>query len=163
MGTGKSTIGRQLARQTGKEFFDSDQEIEARTGADIALIFEIEGEQGFRGRESKMIEELTSLKNIVLATGGGAILLEQNRRCLEQNGIIIYLRSSIETILQRTQKDKKRPLLQGDDRHEKIKQILEQRSLIYENLAQYIFDTDQYSIKEMVNEMINKLGITCDS
>ena len=159
MGTGKSTIGRQLALKTNKQFFDSDYEIESRTGADIGLIFEIEGEKGFREREGKMLVELTNLKNVVLATGGGAVLSEENQTLLKERGTVIYLRSSTETILERTIKDKKRPLLQTGNREEKIRQILEQRSKIYENLADHTFDTDNSSVKQMVKLISQKLEI----
>ena len=107
MGAGKSSVGKQLARQLGKRYLDSDREIEQRTGADIPLIFELEGEQGFRERESRVIAELTQESNIVLSTGGGAILREENREHLSSRGTVIYLRVSIEEILKRTAKDKK--------------------------------------------------------
>lgn len=150
MASGKSTIGRQLAALTNKQFFDSDKEIESRTGADVALIFEIEGEAGFRARETRMIAELAGLKNIVLATGGGVVLSTENKHYLKERGLVIYLRSSVETILARTRQDKKRPLLQTDQRKEKIQAILEERAGIYADLADHSFDTDQHSITRMV-------------
>ena len=159
MGTGKSTIGRQLAEKTGKHFYDSDQEIEQKTGATVSLIFEIEGEPGFRQRECKTIEELSALKNIVLATGGGAILSESNRECLKGNGTVIYLRSSVDTILGRMAKDKQRPLLQTDDKEKKIRELLEQRVPIYEELADYSIDTDGYSVGQMVKKLLQTLEL----
>jgi len=159
MGVGKSTIGRQLAAKTHKQFFDSDKEIESRTGADIALIFEMEGEQGFRQREAGVIAELTALKNIVLATGGGAVLSAQNKACLGKRGLVIYLRSSAKTILARTARDKKRPLLQTGRREEKIKQILEQRAAIYAGLADHSFDTDKDSPERIIKLISQTLDL----
>ena len=159
MASGKSTIGRRLAAKTNRQFFDSDREIESRTGADIALIFEIEGEAGFRQREARMIAELAGLKNIVLATGGGVVLSAENKEHLQGKGLVIYLRSSVETILARTVRDKKRPLLQTDRRREKIQNMLVQRAEIYEALADHVFDTDNNSVRRMVKMICQKLAL----
>src|SRR5690554_2872722 len=124
MGAGKSTVGRFLAERLGYEFIDSDHEIEARTGVTIPMIFDIEGEAGFRQREMTVIDELTQRPNIVLATGGGVVLAEDNRRALRSRGFVIYLRSSVESLVQRTKNDRNRPLLQTDDPEKVIRQIL---------------------------------------
>jgi len=120
MGSGKSTIGRQLANALKKEFRDSDHEIVARTGASIPLIFEIEGEEGFRKREAAMIDELTQLDGIVLATGGGAVLREENRKHLTQRGVVLYLYASVEQLFERTSRDHNRPLLQTENPRQKL-------------------------------------------
>lgn len=158
MGAGKSTIGRQLAKQLHKNFFDSDQEIENQTGARISLIFEIEGEAGFRDRESRIIETLTKHKNIVLATGGGAVLREQNRRALRRNGTVIYLHIPIETQLKRTSKSKHRPLLKTNDPAQKLKALMEVREPIYRQEADIIVRCNNRSPHSVVRELIRKLN-----
>lgn len=158
MGAGKTTIGRNLAKKLSMDFHDSDHEIEERTGADIPWIFEIEGEEGFRKREASIIEELTKLENIVIATGGGAILDKANRIALQQNGIVFYLNSSAEKILKRTQTDKRRPLLQTKDRLARIKEILAERDPLYRDIADEIIQTDKMSISHIVKFIINKVS-----
>ena len=155
MGTGKTTIGRQLAKKLSKQFYDSDNEIEKNTGADIPLIFELEGEDGFRKRESQALQELVSLKNIVLSTGGGAVLDEENRKLLSENGIIIYLKSTAEKLYKRTADDKRRPLLQTDDRLDKIKKILKDREPIYLSLANQVIETKNHSIKQITQNILD--------
>jgi shikimate kinase len=157
MGAGKSTIGRQLAKVLRYPFFDSDKEIESRTGVTISWIFEKEGEQGFRSRETKMIDELTQKQNIVLATGGGAILSEQNRRFLSSRGRVIYLSASQQQLIKRTAKDKKRPLLQTDNPQEKIKALLEERDPLYQEIADIIIRTGEQSVQRTVNNVIKQL------
>ena len=154
MGTGKTTIGKKLAKKISKKFFDSDHEIKRTTGVDIPLIFEIEGEAGFRERETKIISELVLLRNIVLSTGGGAILTQKNRELLADNGIIIYLKSSAEQIFNRTSSDKIRPLLQGNDRLTKIKEILFERESIYSSVANETINTDTLSTQEIIREIL---------
>ena len=128
MGTGKTTVGRQLSRKLKMEFYDSDRVIEERTGADIPLIFEKEGETGFRKRETAIIDELTQKKNIILATGGGAILDAENRKHMINRGTVFYLKSNLKTLISRTSKDKNRPLLHADEPPKVILQrLLEQR------------------------------------
>ena len=155
MGAGKTTIGRQLAKRLSKDFYDSDYEIEKHTGADIALIFEIEGEEGFRKRESQVLEELVSNKNIVLSTGGGAILDAENRKLLSNNGIIIYLQSTAEKLYKRIANDKCRPLLQTGDRLNKIKSILDEREPIYLSLADEVIETQEQSIKQIIQKIVD--------
>jgi len=157
MATGKTTIGKKLAKETSKKFYDSDQEIKKNTGADIPLIFEIEGDAGFRDREMKIISKLVLLRNIVLSTGGGVVLLEENRKMLTDNGIIIYLKSSPKKIFDRTYGDKSRPLLQVEDRLGKIEEILEEREPLYSSLANEIINTDSFISKEIIHEILKKL------
>ena len=129
MATGKTTIGKKLAKETSKKFYDSDQEIKKNTGADIPLIFEIEGDAGFRNREMKIISKLVLLRNIVLSTGGGVVLLEENRKMLTDNGIIIYLKSSAKKIFDRTYGDKSRPYYRLKIVWAKLKKFLKKESL----------------------------------
>jgi shikimate kinase len=157
MGSGKSTIGRQLAKKLGKTFFDSDKEIETRTGVSISWIFEMEGEDGFRERESKIIDELTAQENVVLATGGGAILLEENRQHLHERGLVIYLSATAEQLYRRTAKDKKRPLLQTGDRRKKIEALLAERMPLYQKVAHITLRTSNKSIQHTVNELIKRI------
>lgn len=157
MGAGKSTIGRQLAKSLKRSFFDSDKEIEKRTGVSISWIFEMEGEEGFRTREQKVIAELTGLKDIVLATGGGAILAEENRRALRSQGHVVYLAASEEQLLKRTAKDKTRPLLQTDDPQQQIIDLLEKRDPLYRNVADVVLRTGDQSIQHTVSDVIKQL------
>lgn len=157
MGAGKSTIGRQLARRLGLVFYDSDQAIEQRTGVDIPRIFDIEGEAGFRRREQQAIDELTQLSGIVLATGGGVVLNADNRGCLRDRGFVVYLRASAEQLLQRTERDTQRPLLQGDDRRKRIQQLLAERDPLYTELADLIIDTDSLTVRRTVNNICRQL------
>jgi len=159
MGAGKTTIGKQLAQSLGYEFYDSDHEIEKHTGATIPLIFELEGEQGFRSRETKMIDELTQRENIILATGGGVVLCEENRAALTERGIVIYLSASVEQLFNRTRRDKSRPLLQTENPREKLTELLQQREPLYKNIADIVVDTGKGNIKSIVN-FINKKLLT---
>jgi len=158
MGAGKTTIGRQLARKLNREFYDSDCIIEQRTGADIPLIFELEGEDGFRKREQAIIDEYTRKNNIVLATGGGAILHRDNRENLINRGVVFYLCSSLESLLERTHKDKNRPLLHGQpDQENVLKTLLEERDPLYRNIADYTVDTSNTSIQTVIQAIIGNL------
>jgi shikimate kinase len=157
MGSGKSTIGRQLANALKKEFRDSDHEIVARTGASIPLIFEIEGEEGFRKREAAMIDELTQLDGIVLATGGGAVLREENRKYLTQRGVVLYLYASVEQLFERTSRDHNRPLLQTENPRQKLQQLMEQRDPLYREVADMVVHTDDRSIRSVVKEILVRL------
>lgn len=157
MGAGKSTIGRLLAKEIGYPFKDSDREIEARTGADIPWIFDVEGEEGFRQREEAMIAELVLEDGIVLATGGGVVIREANRQALARNGLVVYLRTSVEQQLQRTAKDRQRPLLRTADPEKVLRELMARRDPLYREIADLIIDTDQRGPKIVVNTIIGAL------
>ena len=157
MGSGKTTIGRQLARRLGKRFIDSDHAIESRTGATIPWIFEIEGEASFRRREADMIRELTSQRGIVLATGGGAVLDAASRTYLAERGTVIYLRAGIGSILQRTSHDKNRPLLQTADPRRKLEELMAQREPLYREIADLVIDTGRPNVQSMVQTILEQL------
>ncbi|MGR9072674.1 MAG: shikimate kinase AroK [Gammaproteobacteria bacterium] len=156
MGVGKTTIGRQLAKAIGVAFYDSDKVIEEKTGVDIPTIFEFEGEEGFRKREQAALSQLTQLEGIVLATGGGAILNEQNRSLLKENGFVVYLYCSVEKMLERTRKDTQRPLLQTENPRGKIEDILRQRESYYHSCSDFEIDTGIMKSRLVVNKIINK-------
>jgi shikimate kinase len=158
MGAGKTTIGRQLAKKLSLRFYDSDHEIEKRTGVKISLIFEIEGEEGFRRRETQVIRELSQMNNIVLSTGGGAVTQAENREVLNSNGYIIYLKSSPEMLFKRTADDKRRPLLQGDNRLEQIKKILSEREPVYIEMADEIINSEKMSIKQIIQKIFEQIN-----
>ena len=159
MGAGKSTIGRHLADELHLEFFDSDQEIERRTGADIAWIFDLEGEDGFRKREEDVINELTDRQGIVLATGGGSVINKSVRNRLSARGIVVYLQTTIDKQVARTQRDKRRPLLQNDNPEAVLKELAESRNPLYEEVADYVVDTDDQSARAVANQIISKIGL----
>jgi len=159
MGAGKSTIGKRLAHVIGAEFIDSDKEIERHTGASIPLIFELEGEAGFRQREAQMIDTLTQQHPIVLATGGGSILNEQNRNHLKNRGKVIYLHATVNQQLQRTHRDQNRPLLQTKNPKQKLTDLFNTRDPLYREIADFIIDTDGRSIHSVSHEIINTLEI----
>ncbi len=141
MATGKTTVGRHLAEALGRVFFDSDEVIESRAGVPIAWIFDQEGESGFRMREETVIEELTGQSEIVLATGGGAIMRPANRRALGARGCVVHLDCPLETMLERTEADRERPLLQGQDRRAVMEKLLRARLPLYRQLADYRFES----------------------
>ncbi|MFK5985696.1 MAG: shikimate kinase AroK [Pseudomonadota bacterium] len=157
MGAGKTTIGKRVASFLGCDFFDSDRVIEERTGVSIPLIFELEGEEGFRRRETEVLEELCKDKNIVLATGGGAILSEKNRQILQKNALVIFLTASLEKLFERTSRDRNRPLLQTKDPKQKLKKLLEERLAIYEEMSDIIVTTDHQSIQQTVSQIIEQI------
>ncbi len=157
MGAGKSTIGRQLAELTGKQFRDADHEIENRTGASIPLIFEIEGEEGFRKRENTMLAELTGETDMVLATGGGAVLAEENRRMLSNNGFVVYLHADIEILYERTRRDRNRPLLNEGDRRQKLEEIMATRDPLYRDVADLVIETDKRPAKMVAKNIVEKI------
>ncbi len=157
MGAGKTTIGRILARKLGLRFIDSDHEIEARTGASIPWIFEIEGEQSFRRREADVIRELTAQPDLVLATGGGAILNPDNRAYLKERGTVIYLRATVNSILQRTAHDKNRPLLQTADPRKKLEELMAARDPLYMEIADIVIDTGRPNVQSMVQSILTQL------
>ncbi len=156
MGAGKTTIGRLLAKSLGLPFYDSDKAIEDITGVDIATIFEFEGEQGFRLRENKMITELTGLRDIVLATGGGVILNEENRVRLKETGFVVYLQCSIDRIVDRTSRNSQRPLLNVNNPREKIQTLLNERESLYLSCADFVIDSGQMQSKTVVKEIIKE-------
>lgn len=157
MGSGKSSVGKQLAEKLHRSFFDSDIEIEKSTGVKIPLIFELEGENGFRKRETQTLKKLVRKKQIILATGGGAIIREYNRQLLQNNGIIVYLLTSIDTILERTKWDQNRPLLQTENPRLKLESLMKSRAPLYENLAQLTVATDNRTLQEVVESIIDNL------
>lgn len=139
MGCGKSTIGRVLARRCGRSFFDLDREIEARSGVPVTTVFEVEGEAGFRKRESHLLDELSQHEGIVMATGGGAVLCAENRERLRSRGLVIYLQSTIDELARRTANDRARPLLQGADPRARLEQLMRERQALYEATAHLTF------------------------
>ncbi len=158
MGAGKSTVGRQLAQQLSMEFYDSDQELERRTGADLGWIFDVEGEVGFRDREEKIINELTEKQGIVLATGGGAVKSRETRKRLSARGVVVYLETTIEKQLSRTQRDKRRPLLQVDSPpREVLEALADERNPLYEEIADMTIRTNEQSAKMVANLIISML------
>jgi len=158
MGSGKSTVGRMLADKLSYHFVDSDHVIEDKTGVSIPMIFDIEGEVGFRDREQHAIEELTQLPKTVLATGGGAILDQNNRKCLRSRGFVVYLKSSVETLVQRTRHDRNRPLLQTADPKKILTKILEEREELYMDVADLVIETERAAIHKVVKEIIEKMA-----
>jgi len=157
MGSGKTTIGKLLARQLGKTFVDCDEEIQKRTGVTITHIFDVEGEDGFRRRESAVIHELVQLDNIVLATGGGVVLSEANRADLACNGLVVYLKGSVHDLWQRTRHDRSRPLLQTDDPLARLKDLHKQRDPLYAGLADLIVTSGKQSAQHLVTKLRQEL------
>ena len=157
MGAGKSTVGRQLARALKKRFIDSDKTIEERTGASISLIFDVEGECGFRRREQAVLEELTALEDIVLATGGGAVLRAENRAALMSRGFVVYLRAPVDLLVERTARDRSRPLLQTEDPAARVAELLAERDPIYQQVADAVVQTDRRSARHVVKEVQARL------
>lgn len=155
MGAGKSTIGRVLAAELHLSFRDSDKVIEDRTGADIPWIFDMEGEEGFRDRESAVLAELSQGIDVVIATGGGIILREQNRAIMQASGYVCYLTASIEQLVERTSRDKKRPLLQVENPRQKIIDLVALRDPLYRAAADFVINTDRRSPKLVAQEIAN--------
>jgi len=157
MGSGKSTIGNIIAKRLNREFQDSDQYIEKRTGVDIARIFDIEREQGFRERESSALRELLAQNNRVIATGGGSVLREENQKLLKQQGYIVFLDTSVKQQLQRLRRDKKRPLLQTENPRERLEALFEERHPIYLDLADLAVKTDKRMARRLAADIIKQL------
>jgi len=158
MGAGKTTVGKLLAEQLGLAFLDTDQEIEERTGADISWIFDIEGEEGFRNRESKILDELTAKNGVLIATGGGVVIREENRKCLIGRGTVVYLETSIEKQLERTSRDRKRPLMEearisAPDTREALLSLNAQREPLYRETADLVFTSDKRSARALATEI----------
>ncbi|HXM83412.1 MAG TPA: shikimate kinase [Burkholderiales bacterium] len=157
MGAGKTTVGRLIARRLKLRFLDSDQEIERRCGVKIPLIFEIEGEAGFRGREAQAIAELTALDGVVLATGGGAVLLDENRKRLAARGTVVYLRARPEDLDRRVRHDRKRPLLANGDPLARLRELYAERDSLYLGVADLVVDTGSQSVQSLARELLEKL------
>lgn len=157
MGAGKTTVGRAVARRLDRPFFDSDHEIEARTGVRVPLIFEHEGEEGFRQRESIAIDELTQRSGVVLATGGGAVLRAENRAWLRCRGTVIYLRAQPHDLWLRTRRDKNRPLLQTEDPRAKLEALFTVRDPLYRECAHFVIETGRPSVNGLVNMVLMQL------
>jgi len=158
MGAGKSTIGRMLAKELGYRFLDSDRIIEERCGANIPWIFDVEGEDGFRHRETAMLEELSREPGTVLATGGGAVMREDNHPLLKRKAVVIYLKTSIEQQVERTRKDRNRPLLQNDDPEAVLRRLFAMRDPVYTRLADIVMYTDRKSPRLVVRQLVNRIN-----
>ncbi len=158
MGAGKSTIGKHLARELNIEFYDTDQVIEERSGADIGWIFDVEGEDGFRKRERKVIDELSQRVGIVLATGGGAILDPENRNRLAARGTVVYLYTTVEQQMKRTMRDKRRPELQQENfGSDDMLELMQERDPLYREIADIIVETDGRTVRSVAAEVIRML------
>ena len=153
MGSGKSAVGRQLARLLHLEFVDSDEEIEARTGVDIPFIFEKEGEEGFRKREVKVIDELSQREGIVLATGGGAIADPESRSRLGARGFVVYLHTSVNQQLERTKSGRERPLLENDNKEKVLQDLMDERDPLYREISDLIVETDGRRVQTVAREI----------
>ena len=160
-GAGKTTVGRQLARRMQRTFVDADHEIEARTGVRIPLIFDIEGEQGFRDRESRVLVELSAQSNLIIATGGGAILRPENRAALKQGGIVVYLHATPHLLFERTRLDPNRPLLQVADPMKKIEELFAERDPLYREVANITVNSLGGSISYLVKQVEKELQRQC--
>jgi shikimate kinase len=158
MGAGKSAVGRQLARNLHLAFVDSDDEIEARTGVDVSFIFEKEGEEGFRKRESSAIDDLTRKDNIVLATGGGAVMRPENRNHLGARGFVVYLYTSVDQQVARTRKGRDRPLLGDGDPRQILEDLLLVRDPLYREIADLVVETDGRKVKSVADEIMTQIG-----
>ena len=157
MGSGKTTVGRRLAHELNQDFFDTDHEIIGKTGVTIDHIFDIEGEKGFRERESKILENLCQMSNIILATGGGIVLLSKNRKILKNVGLVVYLSSSVDQLLRRTAKSKTRPLLENStDRRKTITELVEARDIYYREVASIVVDTTGKKLQEVIDIIIRE-------
>jgi len=158
MGAGKTTVGRLLARRLKLRFVDSDHEIEKRCGVKVPLIFDIEGESGFRAREAQTIAELAALEGIVLATGGGAVLLDENRRRLGERGTVIYLRARPEDLYERVRQDRNRPLLATPDPLARLQELYVQRDPLYREVADVVVDTGRQTVQSLARSLADQLG-----
>jgi shikimate kinase len=161
MGAGKTTVGRQLAQRLGKAFYDTDHEIEHRTGVRVATIFEIEGEPGFRARESQALEALAQREDVVLATGGGIVLRPENRAQLKAHGFVIYLCAQPRDLWARTRHDKSRPLLQTDDPLKRLEELYALRDPLYREVADLVMDTGRQSVSTLVGQILKRLPEAC--
>lgn len=158
MGAGKSTIGRMLAKELGYRFVDSDRIIEERCGANIPWIFDVEGESGFRQRETAMLDELSGATGTVLATGGGAVMRPENHTLLKKGAVVVYLKTSIEQQVERTRKDRNRPLLQNEDPEGVLRALFAVRDPLYTKLADIVMFTDRKSPRLVVRQLVNRIN-----
>jgi shikimate kinase len=161
MGAGKTTVGRLLARRLKRAFYDSDEEIERRCGVRVPVIFDIEGEAGFRAREAQVIAELCALDNAVLATGGGVVLAEENRRRIAARGTVVYLHARPSHLWQRVRHDRNRPLLATTDPQKKIEELYAQRDPLYREVADLVIDTGKQSVQTLAKDLLLRLDGTC--
>jgi shikimate kinase len=157
MGAGKSTIGKYLAQHMKLRFADTDSEIEARTGADIPWIFDVEGEAGFRDREQQVVEEMTNWDDIVLATGGGVVMRPENRQALGARGFVVYLYATVDEQVRRTRRDRRRPLLQQGDPEEVLRSLMAVRDPLYREIADHIIETDGCSPRTVAQRLVREL------
>jgi shikimate kinase len=158
MGSGKSAVGKVLARELDMAFHDSDAEIERRTGVDIPFIFEKEGEAGFRQREKEAIDALTKLDRVVLATGGGAVLLSENRRALAERGYVVYLQTSVAQQVDRVSHGRNRPLLSNADPAAKLGLLMQQRAALYTEIADVTVSTDNRKVRSVAEDILRAFG-----
>lgn len=158
MGAGKTTIGKYLAQQLNLQFADTDTEIEARTGADIPWIFDVEGEEGFRTREQQAVEEMTLWDNVLLATGGGVIMRQENRRVLAARGFVVYLHATVEEQVRRTHRDRRRPLLQSGDPGQILSDLMDVRDPLYREISDHVIDTDGCSPRTVAQKLVRELS-----
>ena len=158
MGSGKTSIGRRVARRLGLDFHDCDLELENRTGVPVSLIFDIEGEKGFRTRESALLRELASGRGRLVSTGGGIILTAQNRECMKENGLVVYLKTSVDQQLRRLERDRQRPLLQTSDRRERLEALARERNPVYESLADLIIVSENRSLRRMTRKVCRAIA-----
>jgi shikimate kinase len=158
MGAGKTTVGRLLARRLKLRFIDADQELERRCGVKVPLIFDIEGEAGFRAREAQLLAELTALDGVVLGTGGGAVLSDDNRRRLAARGTVVYLHATPEDLFERVKHDRNRPLLATGDPLQRLRELHAQRDPLYRGIADLVVDTGRQTVLALTRELIAKLG-----
>ena len=161
MGAGKTTVGRLLARRLKRPFFDCDEQIERRCGVRIAVIFEIEGEAGFRTREAQVIAELCAQDHVVLATGGGAVLAEENRRRLAARGTVVYLHARPGSLWLRVRHDRNRPLLATPDPQQRLEELYAQRDPLYREVADLVMDTGKQSVPVLAKELLSRLDDPC--
>jgi len=157
MGSGKTTVGRRLAARLGREFIDADKELEARCGVPISTIFELEGEDGFRHREAGLLDELTRRPGLVLATGGGAVLLPENRQRLHERGFVVFLRTGAAELWQRLKRDKVRPLLRTENPRQRIGELLALREPLYREIAHLTMTSGRLPIEALVTDIIGLL------
>ena len=161
MGAGKTSVGRLLARRLKRAFFDSDEEIERRCGVRIPVIFDIEGEAGFRARESQAIAELCAMDGAVIATGGGAVLAEENRRRIAARGTVVYLHARPGHLWQRVRHDRNRPLLATPDPQKKIEHLYAERDPLYREVADLVLDTGKQSVQTLAKDLLARLDAEC--